>query len=304
MMLPMIKISVIIPIYNVENFLVQCLESVLRQSHKNLEIILVNDASTDKSGDIADKYAHQDERIKIITHPANQGLSAARNSGLKQASGEYVAFIDSDDYLMHADYYEHLLKIAVDTEADIVKGGLYFDDYDKFLIFQKPTVLVGVIDKQKNTILYPSVCICLYRKSFLTQYKLLFDPDTRSQEDLLFSVFAVYYANKIALCPDAVYFYRNNPESILRNTDSLSEQRRTAARNYVKAKVLAFAREHNFEALCIPLFDNRQRVKVKVFKHKFLGVTLIKKKEYSDRSRYYLFGKAPIWTVKNESIME
>ena len=92
------KISVIVPIYDVEKFLAECIESIINQSYENLEIILVDDGSHDNSGKIADEYAKKDERIKVI-HKPNGGLSDARNAGLQIATGEYLMFSDSDDFL-------------------------------------------------------------------------------------------------------------------------------------------------------------------------------------------------------------
>ena len=92
------KISIIIPVYNVEMYLEKCLESVLNQTYKNLEVILVDDGSTDKSGLICDEYQKNDSRIRVV-HQDNQGLAAARNTGLQYVSGEYFSFVDSDDYI-------------------------------------------------------------------------------------------------------------------------------------------------------------------------------------------------------------
>ena len=105
-------ISVIIPIYNDEEYLNQCLNSVVYQSHKDLEIILIDDGSTDRSGAIADKYAKKDDRIQVI-HQRNKGASSARNYGLKKAKGEWISFVDADDYL-DKEFFKTLL-----TKADI-----------------------------------------------------------------------------------------------------------------------------------------------------------------------------------------
>ena len=112
-----IKVSIVIPVYNVENYLDKCIKSVISQTHKNLEIILVDDGSTDKSGKIADFYKKKDDRIKVI-HKKNEKVSAARNTGIDVATGEYVCFADADDYLM-PDYVEYLLGMAVDNDADV-----------------------------------------------------------------------------------------------------------------------------------------------------------------------------------------
>ena len=113
----MAKISVIIPVYNVEEYLERCLNSVVNQTFKDLEIICVNDGSTDSSGEILQKFARKDARIKIIKRP-NGGLSAARNTGLEVMSGEYFAFLDSDDWI-DLNFYEKLYEKAKEFDADI-----------------------------------------------------------------------------------------------------------------------------------------------------------------------------------------
>lgn len=113
----MYKISVIVPIYNVEQYLRECIDSIISQTYKNLEIILINDGSTDACPSICNQYAKQDERIAVI-HKKNGGLSDARNAGLDIATGDYIGFVDSDDYVDH-DMYEILLSNAVKYQADI-----------------------------------------------------------------------------------------------------------------------------------------------------------------------------------------
>lgn len=112
-------ISVIVPIYNVEDYLDRCVESIINQTYKNLEIILVNDGSPDNCPQMCDDYAKKDSRIKVV-HKKNGGLSDARNAGMKVATGEYVSFIDSDDYIS-LDFYETLLQTMVDNNSDIVE---------------------------------------------------------------------------------------------------------------------------------------------------------------------------------------
>jgi len=112
-----LKISVIVPIYNVEKYLGKCLNSILEQTFTDYELILVDDGSTDSSGDIADEYALKDDRISVI-HKKNGGLSDARNHGIDKANGEYVCFIDSDDWIEKT-YLEELHELAVKNEADI-----------------------------------------------------------------------------------------------------------------------------------------------------------------------------------------
>lgn len=112
-----ILVSIILPVYNVEKYIKTCIDSVLTQSYRHLEIILVDDGSKDKSGIICDEYAQIDKRIKVI-HKQNEGVSTARNVGMAAASGKYICFSDADDYLM-PDYVEYLLTIAEEKQVDI-----------------------------------------------------------------------------------------------------------------------------------------------------------------------------------------
>lgn len=127
-------ISVIVPIYNVEKYFDRCVDSIINQTYKNLEIILVDDGSPDNCPQMCDDYAKIDNRIKVV-HKENGGLSDARNAGMKVATGEYVSFIDSDDYIS-LDFYETLLETIVDNDSDIVECGVVkfyednnFDEY-------------------------------------------------------------------------------------------------------------------------------------------------------------------------------
>ena len=121
-------ISVIVPIYNVEKYLDRCLKSIINQTYKNLEIILIDDGSPDNCGTICDEYAKKDNRIKVV-HKDNGGLVKARNTGLDIATGEYISFIDPDDWI-ELNMYEEMIKIADETNTDIVRCG-YYRDNDK-----------------------------------------------------------------------------------------------------------------------------------------------------------------------------
>lgn len=112
------RISVIVAVYNVEKYLSKCIESILNQTYKNLEIILIDDGSSDKSGDICDSYAKQDSRIKVI-HRENKGIAYTRNEGLDTAKGDYITFVDSDDYI-HPQMYELMMRKLREQNADVV----------------------------------------------------------------------------------------------------------------------------------------------------------------------------------------
>lgn len=129
-------ISIIIPIYNAEKYIVQCIESVLHQSYQDIELILIDDGSIDNSGQICQKFADLDKRIKLY-QTENRGVSAARNLGLRSAQGEYVAFLDSDDFLKDEDSLEQLYKYAIQYGADIVKGDYATFDNTGYWSFPK-----------------------------------------------------------------------------------------------------------------------------------------------------------------------
>ena len=114
-------VSIIVPIYNVENYLVECINSVLAQTYTNFELLLVNDGSTDNSGIICNSFLVKDNRIRVFNKD-NGGLSSARNYGLDKSIGDYIIFLDSDDYWLSTDCLEKLVKVAVDYNADIVRG--------------------------------------------------------------------------------------------------------------------------------------------------------------------------------------
>lgn len=116
-------LSVIVPVYNVEAYVGRCIESILNQTYKNLELILVDDGAKDSSGAICDSYAEKDSRIRVI-HKGNGGLSSARNTGIEQAKGEYITFVDSDDWI-EADAYENMLRTAQQFDVKLVCGGRY-----------------------------------------------------------------------------------------------------------------------------------------------------------------------------------
>lgn len=130
------KLSIIVPVYNVETYLPRCIDSILQQTFKDFELILVDDGSPDACGKICDEYALQDKRVKVV-HKENGGLSDARNAGLDVARGEYIGFVDSDDRIS-PEMYEKLIAIAAETGADIVAGGLTLLNFQGEIIGKCP----------------------------------------------------------------------------------------------------------------------------------------------------------------------
>ena len=225
-------VSVIIPIYNVEKYLSTCVYSVLKQSLKDIEVILVDDGSPDNCGQIADSIARKDARVKVI-HRNNGGLGAARNSGLDCARGEYVCFIDSDDWIDN-NMLEELHTNAVGTNADIVFSGMrivasgnVIDEYDhpfhgrildnKGDIFAFRRSFFGSLPEKVKIDPTPvSVCSALYSLSFIRKHHLRFQC-VRS-EDIFFNTQACRAANRVSFADGAFYNYRKDNQPYITRT--------------------------------------------------------------------------------------
>ena len=215
-------VSVIIPVYNVERYLDECVQSVLRQTYQNLEIILVDDGSTDRSGEICDRYAAQDERIRCI-HQPNGGLSHARNEGLRLAEGEYVYFLDSDDWI-EKDTLDALYRCAIEQRADLVffEANTFTDDpkievkqgYLRSHSYPSGTGEALFSKLQKNGEFHSSVPLLFLRRSFLENSSLRFY-DGILYEDMLYTVMAFFRAKMAVYCPGTFYQRRMRPKSIV-----------------------------------------------------------------------------------------
>ena len=209
-----IKVSVIIPIYNVEKYIEECLESVINQTHTNLEIILIDDGSNDNSGNIADSYALKDSRIKVV-HKKNEGVSIARNTGIDIATGEYICFSDADDYLMN-DYVEYLLDLITKNDADI---SLTKEMFTTFHPKENKKDVIEEYSAEKTTfeILIYNIPIGVYCKMFKRSFlgdTIRFLPKLFIGEGFNFNTAAFQRANKVAVGHKKVYYYRrNNPTS-------------------------------------------------------------------------------------------
>lgn len=210
-------ISVIIPVYNVEKYLSQCLESVIHQTYQDLEIIVIDDGSTDNGPRICDEYAERDKRIKVI-HQKNGGAASARNAGLRVATGEYLAFVDSDDYL-EANAYETLLDIMQRTGADIVECAFCneFPDRTWDRVFFKKETLFSTVEYLK---LYTDHWICsliwekLYKRSLFEGIE--FEEGHRI-DDEFFTYQGVMNAKTIAYNPTILYHYRMRSSGVMRD---------------------------------------------------------------------------------------
>ncbi len=209
-------ISVIVPIYNVEKYLPECLESIINQSYKNLEILLIDDGSTDRCGEICKSYAKKDKRIFIISQ-TNQGLSEARNVGIRNAKGKYLYFADSDDYLA-LDAIEMLYQAAVSTSSDLTIAGhtvvyegkgleVFKEPYGKSPLSAKDAIEIGLYDKGIEF----SAWNKLYHQKL---FKNITFPKRRLFEDVATVYKCMLKSNKIAIIHQSLYFYRKRNDSI------------------------------------------------------------------------------------------
>ena len=223
-----INISVIIPVYNSEKFLFECIDSVVKQSGLLLEIILVNDGSTDRSKTIINQYAEIDDRIRVI-HQENKEASAARNAGLDIAQGEYIAFVDSDDWLKK-DTLCILYEEAKKYQADIVMGKIDFMDSDGRMRFYNPTpkemMYIPYSGKELFTRLAqkdsysPMVWNYLYRRNFLETIKARFEVEATPHEDELWTPIVLCQASRVIAVETNFYFYRYRMDSIMYSTNN------------------------------------------------------------------------------------
>lgn len=211
-------ISVIIPVYNTAEHLGRCLGSIINNTYKNLEIICINDGSKDNSIEILRQYENRDSRIHVIDGP-NQGVSSARNQGLKMATGEYIAFIDSDDWIHHR-FFEVLLKQMIEANADISVGKF---SYSKSSQFKEETVIV----EDTNYKLYDlsSIMQDYFLKSYIWGriYKkdviqsLLFMDGVRLGEDTIFNLLAITIPDtiKMSVTEEKLYYYYVREKSVV-----------------------------------------------------------------------------------------
>lgn len=230
------KVSVIIPIYNVEPYLRQCLDSVVNQSYKNLEIILIDDGSPDNCGVICDEYAQQDERI-IVIHKENGGLSAARNDGIAVSTGYWIAFVDSDDWC-ETDYYENILKRIGNNMSDVICAGeiiyekpcsrwkkcAFESDFSYHTKKDLEELQVKVLANKKSLRSLGGPWDKLYRREFIKEQGLVFDTTDKAWEDIWFNFLVFERAKMVEGYLVGGYHYRIRTTSITKGYNPLRPQ--------------------------------------------------------------------------------
>lgn len=240
-----VAISVIVPVYNVEKYVEECLDSILKQTFSDYEIICVEDASSDDSYNLIRKYEKQHKEIKVIQHTTNRGLSAARNTGMQEAEGKYILFVDSDDKLAHNNVLEELFFNAEKYETEM----LYFDferrnddnmksfiptahKAEEYSVFEGRELFCNMMEAHKVGV---EAWRVLFKKEFLMHNRLLF-VEGLLHEDILFSFHCIMLVKRIVWIKEIYYLYRQREGSI----SNVKNKKREESLYFILSKLYAY----------------------------------------------------------------
>ncbi len=276
------KVSIIVPVYNAEKYIERCLYYLLAQTIKEIEIIIVNDGSTDNTTTIIRKIAAMDSRIRLLEQE-NKLQGAARNRAILIAQGEYIGFCDADDYVDY-EYYEKLYNSAKKYDSDVVLAeNVRVSDkkYKPRLNIAKEEVFVDIIDKFKACNQKKNECPTnkIYRTSYIIQNGIFF-PEGVYCEDKLFSIKSVYYANKIVTVPNIHYYYWENPDSTV---NSKKTKKHIQDRCNAKKAVLSFVKEKKIPVENWYFKAEKKRIG-------FYHFPLLVIQESTESEKWFLFG--------------
>lgn len=319
-------ISVIIAVYNPGKYLRACLDSIVNQTYKNLEIILVDDGSTDDSLAVCKEYAEKDNRI-IVHHKENSGVSATRNQGIRLAHGDYFSFIDSDDFI-ELDTYEYLINLMQEHQVDIVNHEHFVTKPNKEIVHTSPEHAYGKFNRKDgmNVVLhyYPFACNKLFSKKTIN--KLWFDETICRGEDSLFAHFAFDKAESVYFDNRPLYHYVQSEDSAVRGSfrksqltavnlipiyDSFLSEKHPELYDYGMSCMLHLMTTLYFDMRCDKAnFSKEQKFIAKEFKTLYPKVNL-KNISKKDKLLYKAFKISPtlfyitknmrlfIWRIKN-----
>lgn len=273
-----IKISIIVPVYNSANFLERCITSLVNQTIQDTEIILINDGSTDNSLEICKKFAKIDSRITVLSQE-NQGQSKARNAGIDIAKGDYIGFVDSDDWI-DLDFYEKLYNAALENDADIAAAGiirLNKKSKNFHLRFEK-TEATNNADRKFELCDVPDksyVINKIYKLKKLNKLNIRFE-DGVIYEDVIFTPQVLYYTDELVTVPGTYYYY-------WRHANSTVKLRNKKANNdsvYAHKKAAEFIKENNIDTSNHTTITKR---------YKLLGFSIFKIVTRGNKKSYRLF---------------
>lgn len=238
-----LMISVIVPVYNVERYLVECVESIIKQDIDSMEIILIDDGSTDSSGQICDYYAGRDEKITVI-HQSNLGVSAARNAALEVAKGKYITFVDSDDVLAEG-AYSSLIKycdgislIMGQIQLMSETGELFDNKIVENRMISKDDFIIDLFAEKRFPYLgYP--VDKLFLRDVIRDNNIRFDEEIRLNEDRLFVLRYILHCQSVLICKEIVYYYRQRSTGVItatRRNATVTDGEMTVLRSFQEMK--------------------------------------------------------------------
>ena len=282
-------VSIVVPVYNISEYVGRCLDSLLKQTYRNIEIIVVNDGSTDDSFLICEKYS-SDSRVRLFSK-TNGGLSSARNYGIEVSNGDYICFVDGDDYISN-NYVERLLQLILDSEADIAVCNFYyeFDGYCNLRDHKNISkdIVLSNIDAIKNIYSFDSFGVATWNKMFKKDsFDSIRFPLGKISEDyyIMFELF--YNSKKIAYTTEPLYFYVQREGSITKKKrlphdviEAAFLFRDFVINNKLEDDLLDYA-NLNIVFSCVGIYDTGLFNKTMGNKEKKELVSLVKNKEYS-----------------------
>lgn len=274
------KVSVIVPCYNVEKYVSKCLDTLINQTLKDIEIICIDDKSTDNTLKVLRKYAKKDKRIKLIEQKENQGVARARNEGIKQAQGEYIGFVDPDDYV-DLNFYEKLYNTAKTNNYDVVKGGLITKNYLNEKQIES--------DLNKKILKNPlNFCAehysAIYKKTFLNRTKLVYPENIMTGQDSAFLSKLAVLKPSLFINNEVFYHYVNRPGSL----DS-----KTLTHNKVLSRIKML--DYKLKVLCETTFSSEKNRVLFTKKHVLDNFCYTFNKSFNnDNDKHLLFN----WLVK------
>ncbi len=272
----MTKVSIIVPVYNVEKYLGRCLDSLVMQTLEDIEIICVNDGSPDNSLAILEEYAAKDTRIRIINQE-NAGLSCARNAGLQIAQGEYIAFVDSDDWV-DLDFFKKLYDTAKKHDTDIAVAGIMrlHKFGKKFYLKFTEEIVTNDLNKKFELCDVPDrsyVWNKIYKKEVLLNNNIKF-VENLIYEDCVFTPQVLHKFNNLVTVPNTYYYYWRHANTLV----TLKNKKANADKAYAHKWAENYIKEHNIQV-------NKAVMK----RYKFLGLTIYKTKTKNGKTEHRLF---------------
>lgn len=282
------KVSVIVPVYNVDKYLARCLDSLIAQTLEDIEIICVNDGSTDNSEKILAKYAQKDKRI-IVINQINSGLSEARNVGVRVAKGEFIGYVDSDDFV-ERDYYEKLFDAVKRNNADIACTCVIRENKKKKkrLIEYKKETVVDTIKEKFELARIPEHCYVwnkIYNRKKLENSGIEFVRGL-AYEDTVYTPEVFEFMGKMVIVPNTWYHYWKNSDSIIKSPSDKNRADKILGRKCLIEK----CRKYNIKI--------RKKDEVLFTEEYYLfGIKVLKKYVFSATKEYFLFGALPFLKI-------